>query len=221
MLPASAALPLDQRCLDGDGAVEAGEEIGDRDARLLRRPVGLAGYAHDPRHALDKKVVAGSFRVGPGLTETSHRAINEPRVEAVKRIVVEAELGEPADLEVLDQDIRARRKPAHDFAAPIGCEVGDNRALAAIARVEIGGRRLAIRLDKRRSPGARFVAARALDLDDVGAEIGQRLARRRAGEHARELDDAQAGKRARAQKNACRPVCARPRISACTSWVPS
>ncbi len=87
--------------------------------------------------------------------------------------------------------------------------------------MKIGGGALTLGVEKRRTPAARVVALRTLDLDDVGAEIAERLADPWAGENARELDDAQAGKRAPAQKNACRPVCARPRISACTSCVPS
>ena len=131
-----------------------------------------------------------------------------------KRLEVEAELHESADLEVLDQDVRARREAPHDLASPLGREVGDDRALAAIARMEIGGRQLALRVDEGRPPAARLVALRTLDLNDVGAEIGERLAGRRAREHARKLNDAQSGKRAHLQKNACKPVCARPRISA-------
>ena len=80
--------------------------------------------------------------------------------------------------------------------------------------MEVGGRPLALGLDERRPPGARLVALGALDLDDVCAKVGERLAGRRACEYARKLENADAGKRAGAQKNACRPVCARPRISA-------
>src|SRR5208282_6115133 len=108
------------------------------------------------------------FCVRPGLAEAGHRAIDEARVEAAKPLIVEAELGESADLEVLDQDVRARREAPHDLASPLGREVGDDRALTAIARVEIGGRRLALGVDERRAPAARLVALGALDLDDVG-----------------------------------------------------
>ena len=66
--------------------------------------------------------------------------------------------------------------------------------------MEIGGRALAFRLDERRSPGPRLVALRALDLDDVGAEIGERLPGGRAGEHAREFENAQAGERGRSKE---------------------
>src|SRR5208282_3188936 len=89
---------------------------------------------------------------------------------------------------------RARREPAHDLASALGGEVGDDRALAAVAAVKIGGRALAFGLDERRTPAARVVALWALGFDHVGAEVGQRLPDPRAGEDAREFDDADAGK---------------------------
>ncbi len=214
VLALAAALAREQRRLDGDDAIEPGEEIADRDARLLRRPLRLAGDAHDSRHALNEEVVAGALGVRAGLAEAGHRAVDEPRIERLQALVVEPELLQTADLEILKEHIGARREPAHDLAPPVGGEISDNRAFAAIARVEIGGRFLPLRFDEGRTPAARLVALRTLDLDDVGAEIGERLSGGRAREHARELDDAQSRKGARAQKNACRPVCARPRISA-------
>ena len=135
-------------------------------------------------------------------------------LSALQALVVEPELLEAADLEILGQHIRARSEPPHDFTSALGREIGDDRAFAAIAGMEIGGRLLAVRLDERRSPGARLVALGTLDLDHVRAEIGERLAGRRAGEHARKLEHPHASKGALAQKKACRPVCARPRISA-------
>jgi hypothetical protein len=49
-------------------------------------------------------------------------------------------------------------------------------------------------LDEGRPPGARVVAGLgALDLDDVGAEIGEHLSGPRSGENARQLQHANAG----------------------------
>ena len=58
-------------------------------------------------------------------------------------------------------------------------------------------------------------------LADLGAQVGQGLADPRAGEDARQLDDAQPFQRGGHQAKACSPVMARPRISAWTSCVPS
>src|SRR6202020_1946792 len=97
--------------------------------------------------------------------EARHRAIDEPRIERFQALVVEPELLQAADLEILDQHIGSRREPAHDLTPAFGYEIGDDRAFAAVAGVEIGGRKLAVRLDERRSPGARLVALRGLVLE--------------------------------------------------------
>ena len=84
--------------------------------------------------------------------------------------------------------------------AVLGLEIERDRALAAIARMIIGGGHLlAVRaFDERRSPAARVVArAGALDLDHVGAEVGEDLPRPRPGQNARKLKNADTGKRSR------------------------
>ena len=114
--------------------------------------------------------------------------------------VVEAELGEPAGLEILDHDVGARRELAHDAPAVLGLEVDRDRALAAIAGMIIGSRHLRAvgALDERRPPAARVVAgAGALDLHDVGAEVGQNLPGPRPGQDARKLQNAKTGERSR------------------------
>ena len=44
--------------------IDAGEDVGEGDAGLLRLAVRLAGQVHDAAHALDDEVVAGARRVG-------------------------------------------------------------------------------------------------------------------------------------------------------------
>ncbi len=64
--------------------------------------------------------------------------------------------------------------------------------------MEIGGvEPLAVfAFDERWPPGSRVVAeARPLDLDDVSAEVGERLASPGTGEDARKLENFEAGKR--------------------------
>ena len=178
--------------------IDAGEDVGIGDADLLRLAVRLAGQVHDAAHPLDHQVVAGAVRIGAVLAEAGDRAIDEPRIDLPQALVVEAVLLQPADLEVLDHDIGVRGEPPHQRPPLLRLEIGGDRPLAAIAGVEIGGRqRLAVApFDEGRPPGARVVArARALDLHDIGAEIGQKLPGPGAGEDAGELEHAQAVER--------------------------
>src|SRR5262249_20433737 len=119
--------------------------------------------------------------------------IDQARVHLAEARVVEAELGEPADLEILDQHVRARRQLRDDAPSVLALEIELDRALAAIGGVEIGGAEMAPGggLDEGRSPAARVVAAAlALDLDDVGAKTGENLPRPRPRQDAGELEHA-------------------------------
>src|SRR5581483_873831 len=146
--------------------------------------IGHAGEVHDAAHALRHQVVAGTLRIGAGLAEAGNRTIDEARAGGAEALVVEPEFLQPADLEVLDQHVGLGGELSHQRAALITVEVDLDRALAAIGRVEIGrADRLAIdALDEGRTPAARVVAgALALDLDHVGAEVGEDLAGPGAG----------------------------------------
>jgi len=76
---------------------------------------------------------------------------------------------------------------------PVGItEIEDDRALAPIDRVKRHRRAV----DERRSPGAGIVAApRLLDLDHLGAEIAEDLARHGPGQVLADLHDLDARER--------------------------
>ena len=84
MLARAGALAGDERRLDGDHRIEAGEDVGKGDADLLRLAVGLAGQVHDAAHALDDEVVAGAVGVGAVLAEAGDRAVDQPRVDRAR-----------------------------------------------------------------------------------------------------------------------------------------
>jgi hypothetical protein len=109
-----------QRGEDGVAGVEAGEDVGQRHADLLRAgallAVGAAGDAHQAAHALDQEVVAGARGIGAVLAEAGDRAVDERGLSA-QAGVVEAVGLEAADLEVLQHHVGPRRQFAHDGLA--------------------------------------------------------------------------------------------------------
>ena len=117
--------------------------------------------------------------------------------------MIEAVAGEPADLEVLDDDVGLAGELA-DEGLPVGLrEIDGDGQLAAVAgevirrlgRLAAGGV-----AQVRRPPGAGVVAAaRLLDLDDGGAEIREQLRAPWSREDAGEVEDRQVGERAGAQ----------------------
>src|SRR5207244_10961691 len=101
--------------------------------------------------------------------------------------IIEAELLEPADLEVLEQHVRARGELLDQPLALGALEVELDRALAAVGAVEIGGTEMAAvgGRHERGAPGPGIVpSALALDPDHISAEVGQDLPRPRPGQDA-------------------------------------
>ena len=112
--------------------------------------------------------------------------------------VVEAVFLQAAELEILDQHVGCRHQLAHCLGAFRRREVDRHRALAAVAGMVVGGRQVLAVLarDEGRAPFAGVVAAvGVLDLDHVGAEIGQQLAGPRTCQDAGKLDHADAFER--------------------------
>jgi len=99
-----------------------------------------------------------------------------------------------ADLEVLEHHVAMQHQLAQQGLAFAARDVDRERALAAVGRQVIGRflRIVALRIPGIwRTPGAGVVAgAGALDLDHVGAEVGQVLRAPGAGQHARQVEHA-------------------------------
>ena len=87
----------------------------------------------------------------------------------------------------------ARRQLANDAPPVLALEIDLDRAFAAIGGVEIGGTEMAAVLpfDEGRAPAPRVVTgAFALDLDHVGAEVGENLPGPRSRQDAGEFQHA-------------------------------
>ena len=204
MLAAPGPFAARERGEDCGRRIHARHQVGGGDTHLLRPAAGqvvpLAGDAHDAAHGLRNQIVAGAARVGPRLAEAGDRTVDEARVERRKGGVVEAVLGEAAHFVVLDEDIGACGEPL-DHRLPFGRgDVEGDRALPPVGRHVVGGigglgpARVA---EEGGTPGSRVIArTRPLDLDHVGAEIGQQLARPGAREDAAEVEHFEADQRA-------------------------
>ena len=203
MLAFASAVAVRERREDGDGGLRASEQVGNGHAGLLWRRAGhllaFAGDAHEAAHALHDEVVAGARRVGAGLPEAGDGAVHQPGVLGAQRFVVQPVAAHVADLEVLHQHIALRHQLAHDLLAFGGGNVERDGALVAVHRQEVGGLGggLALRVGREgRAPLAGVVAlAGALDLDDIGPQVGQGLGAPGPGEHAGEVQNAKVLKR--------------------------
>ena len=201
VLALAGALAVIERCLDTDGAIEPGEDIGEGHADLhgfrTGLAIGLARDRHDAAHALDHEVIAGALCVRPGLAEAGQRAVDEARVDGFETFIIEAVFLEAADLEVLQHDVGLGGELAYQLLTFWLGHVDFHRPLAAVGREEIGGVALAaVGIgDEGRAPAARVVTfARPFHLDHLRAEIGEDLRGPWPGEHAAQVEDAKTGK---------------------------
>ena len=169
--------------------MQAGEHVDERDADLVRRPVLRAGDRHQPALGLGHEVVSRPAGRLAARAEAGDRAVDDARVARAHLLVADPEPVGAADLEVLDHRVGARAQLEGERAPLLLREVDRARALAAVDRQVVGR----LPAGERRPPGARLVTARGpLDLDHLGAEVGEHHRAVGPGEHPREVDHAHA-----------------------------
>ena len=166
---------------------QAGGKVGDRNADPHRPLAGLPGDRHQPAHALRDLIEAGPLGVGSALAETGNAGIDDARVELRERLVVDAQPFLHAGAEILDDDVGLFDHPLEGREAFRRLEIERHAALVAVQVLEIG--------TFARPPHAFLVARRLLDLDDVGAPIGELARAGRARPDAREIEHGEASER--------------------------
>ena len=191
-LPEAGFLPFRQRHQNADRRVEPGGDVDQRHADPHRPALRRAGRGDHAGHGLDDGVIAGIAAARAVGAEAGNPAVHQSRKFRAQHVVADAPFVERARLEILDQDVGALQQ-LHQHGAPaFGGEVEPDRTLVAVDADEIG-RVFAV---ERRSPVAHLVAGGRLDLDHVGAVIGENLRAIGSAEHPREIDHAQSGHRA-------------------------
>ncbi len=198
VLAFARSVAVRERREHGDGRIHAGHQVGDRDAGLLRAAarlaVALAGNAHEAANTLHDEIVTGALRIRPGLPEAGHRAVDQIGLHFFERRVIEAVFLQLPDLVVFQHHVALRGQFADDPLAFGRSDIDGDRALVAVCREVVGGfaRVGAFRCFQVRRPPVAGVVADfgSFDLDDVGAEISERLRAPGPGEHACEIQHA-------------------------------
>ena len=147
-----------------------------------------------PGGRIDDVREGGAEPPGAGLAEARDRAVDEIRLHRGERLVVGAQARGDAGREVLDDDVGRPRQVEDDRAGLGAGEVEADALLARIAAHEVGALVLAVCLELVRTAAHLVAASGLLDLDDARAEIGEEARAVRAREHAREVEDDEAGR---------------------------
>ena len=185
ILAAPRLVALEKRGQDADDAVGRGADIDDRRAGA-QRPPRRSRHEGKPAHHLRQLVERRPVLVRPGQ-ETLDRHDDEARIGRLQRIEAEPEPVHRAGCVIVEAHIGRAHELEEDRLALRRLEVDRDAALVAVEVVVARPR-------ARHAP--RLVAAvRVLDLDHVGAEIGEDERRRRPGDDVPQLENAQARER--------------------------
>src|SRR5262249_13243356 len=190
-LPASGAGALIERADDAEREVQPGAAVADLRAGDERRTLAKAGGGGGAARALRDVLVDLAVLVGTGA-EALDRGHDHARIGLVNVLPGQAHAVERAGREILHQHVAVLDQPIEDFLTLGMLGVDGDRTLAAVEHGEI------------EAVGAFDVAQLAagdvahtgpLDLDHVGAHIGEQLRAGRARLHMGEIEDANAVER--------------------------
>jgi len=170
----------------GDGVRRAAADLG----RVVR--VG-AGHAHPAPHGLGHDVEGRPVHVGAlaaaPVAEAADRGVDQARIDGRQGLIAQAHPVHHAGAEVLHHRVGAGDQLAQQLPALGLLQVDDDAALVAVA----GGEEAAVLVlgvvGAVRAALAEEVAAGRLDLDHLGAMIGQQLGAERAGHGVAQVDN--------------------------------
>jgi hypothetical protein len=196
-LALAAALTLTQGGEDPEGGHErAAAEVGDLAGGRHRGATGLAGEAEQAGEAQVVHVVARTIAPRPGLPVARDRAVHDLRVRRAHRVVADAEPVEHARAEGLQHDVVLAHEAEQHVASLRLLEIEPDRALVAVQREkERGLRALVGALVKGWRPPDVVAAAGVLDLEHVGAVVGEQQRAEAPGQQAAEIENADAVER--------------------------
>ena len=188
LLAAARRVPLVQSGDDAQRQMQSGSAVADLRPGDERRAVVEAGRGRRAAGTLRDVLVDLAVFVRPGA-EALDRGDNHPRVELADALPGEAHAVERARSEILHEDIAFLDQGLEDRLAFRMLGVDRDRALVAVEHREVQ----AVRSRNVAQLAARDVPlACAFDLDDVGAQPGEKLRARRTRLHVREVEDANA-----------------------------
>ena len=174
-----------ERHEDADGEVHAAEHVAHGIADTQRLAAGLAGDAHEAGGGLCDDVIAGALVLRAVAAEAGDGGVDDLVVDLLEHVIADAQLVHDAGAVVLDDDVGLLDHLEEELLALLGLQVQGDALLAA---VDVGIVHAVVVL--LRTHGAGVVAlARHLDLDDVGAVVGQHHRAVRTGQNAGQVQN--------------------------------
>ena len=183
-LPLAGALAHEQGQHDAVGRKHGGEEIDDGAADEHRAAERASLRRGDAGHRLQHLVETGLARQRPLGPVPRNAAVDDPGLSLPQVVIADLQPLGGARTEILDHHVRLAHQAIHDVTPGGLLEIEPQPPLVAVDALELPA---AVRHG--RGKGARRVAAVGLDLDHVGAHVGQHDGAKRSGNVAREVEN--------------------------------
>ena len=182
--------------------VQRGRHVDRHEGHAVGNAVLALVVDHQAGEGLQHRVHRRPSRQRPGLAEAGHRQIENARLALRYGLVAETEPVEHAGTVALQQHVGTGDQAPQHLLARIRLQIERDRPLAEVGRDRIGGV-AAVAPAQRPRPVA---LSRRLDLDDVGAVLGQQHAAVGSGHPLAQIDDLEPRKR-RVVAHRCFPRC--------------
>ena len=192
--PFAPGLPVDQGAHDGARGEQGDNLVGivERMAADLRHAIGGSYQARQAARPLQGGPEGYRGGVGPGAALARYRRQDDAGIGRPERGVAEAQRLHGAGAEILHDDVAGRHHVQHDGAALLGFEVDANALLLPVGEAEMRAAVPPVGLLAAAQPFAeRVEIGWTLDLDDLGAQIGEQGRGPRPGRDDAEIQNAQ------------------------------
>jgi hypothetical protein len=183
----AGSIALQERGENADRGEQACGQIGDRNADADRPVTRQSGDRHQAAHALRDLVESRPVGVRAILAKAGNAGIDQARIDLAQRLVVDTEPLLHSRAEILDQHVGFFDQTLEGGEPFRRLQVERDAALVAMQVLKIRSvARPAHRL---------FGVRRRLDLDDIGAPIGELARAGRPGPHPRQIEHGETRKR--------------------------
>ena len=166
--------------------------VGNQQRREARDTVALQREFGDAGNALQDAIIGGPATVRAAGTEPGDGAVHQTGLSRATGRGIEAKPRQRLRTNIRDQHVTAGEDGQQRLARLRQFQVKTDRAFAAV-EMQVFARHLSGR--RWTAQGAKQVAARRLDLDDLRSEIGEPQRRSRADDDAGKIKDLDAGQR--------------------------
>ena len=164
---------------------ETGPKIGHGNPAFDRRPVVLARHGHNARHTLGHEIKAAFVRIRAGCAKAGYRSINEAGLLLLQPVIAQAESGHHSRTIILHHRVSLSHQCPGNILGTTVFEIEHNTALVPVDR-PIAATLHPLPLPH--APGS--IAARRLDLNNIGPQVPKKHGAKRPGHHLGKFQDA-------------------------------